>query len=117
MEELDEWFGLKHLIRSLLRKPTVERPADDPIYSLLRTRLRELYAEVITTNREFVWTDFRDLFLSLFPKYPIPPLALMQPSPQGAKLALRQPQQHRARRADANEFYIAFVDRYEPPQR
>jgi len=113
IEELDEWFGLKHLIRGLLRKPRVERQTDDPIYLLLRTRLRELYAEVIATNREFVWTDFRDLFLSLFPNYPTP-LALMQPSLQGAKLALRQPQQYRARPTDVHEFYIAFVDRYEP---
>jgi hypothetical protein len=114
-EELQTWSGiLKSFIRGIFRKPSVERPADDLIYSLLRSRLRELYTEVIATNREFVWTDFRDLFLSLFTRLPSAPPALMQPSLQGAKLALRQPQRYRTLPTDVSEFYIAVVDRYEP---
>jgi hypothetical protein len=75
----------------------------------LRTRLRELYTEVVATNREFVWTDFRDLFLSLFPSYVAPPLALMQPSLQGAKLALRPPKHRRP--TDGSGFYVVLVTR------
>jgi hypothetical protein len=32
LEEMNEWFGLKYFIRESLRKPYVERPADDPTY-------------------------------------------------------------------------------------
>ena len=38
----------------------------------------------------------------------------MEPSLQGAKLALRQPQRYRTLPTEASDFYIAVVDRYEP---